>query len=70
MPWKLLKDLIFRVRKLEASITKGVVEIRTAEVKLKLKKPNINSENPNSKIKNYLGKRLHEFHRRYILSKR
>ena len=35
-------------------ITKGVVEIRTAEVKLKLKKPNINSENPNSEIRNYV----------------
>ena len=43
-------------------ITKGVVEIRTAKVKLKLKKLNINSENPNSKIKNYLRKRLHKFH--------
>ena len=51
-------------------ITKGVVEIRTAKVKLKLKKLNINSENPNSEIKNYLRKRLHEFCRRYILSKR
>ena len=50
-------------------ITKGVVEIRTAKVKLKLKKPNINSENLNSEIKNYLGKRLHEFCQRYILSK-
>ena len=45
------------------------MEIRTAEVKLKLKKPNINSENPNSEIKNYLRKRLHEFHQKYILSK-
>ena len=36
------------------------MEIRTAEVKLKLKKPNINSENPNSEIKNYLRKRLHD----------
>ena len=33
------------------------MEIKTAEVKLKLKKPNINSENLNSEIKNYLGKR-------------
>ena len=44
------------------------MEIRTAKVKLKLKKPNINSENPNSKIKKYLRKRLHEFHQRYLNS--